>query len=78
MHDLLERRPKPRDGHVAFPGFADPEAQPDNQSFTDAVYAASNEAAGDDVMARPADAASRTAFDTVVRDRGEDNPPRSA
>jgi hypothetical protein len=69
MSELKERRPKRDGGNVDFPGFVDAGTQSDNQSLTDGVYIPPDEpelAAGDDVMARPADAVTWTAFNTVV------------
>jgi septal ring factor EnvC (AmiA/AmiB activator) len=69
MSELKERQAKRAGGNADFPGFADPETESDNQSFTEPVYTAPDEpkpAAGDDVMARPADAVTWTAFNTVV------------
>lgn len=67
MSELKERRPKR--GNVDFPGYTDPEGESDNQSFTEAGYTPPHEretVTGDDVMARPADAVTWTAFHTVI------------
>jgi septal ring factor EnvC (AmiA/AmiB activator) len=68
MSELKERRPKRDNSNVDFPGFTDPGEQSD-QSFTEPVYKSAHgrkPAAGDDVMARAAEAVTWTAFNTVL------------